>query len=591
MREWLERSLQEYAGALLIVSHDRKLLDAVAQQTFHLERGNLSVFTGGYTKSRLARLELRRVQQKNHRTGSFEARRLEGANKQVAAWGVENATLARRAKAIKARAERVRETLVEAPAKERRIAMSLQSSDTKAETILRAEHLSKSYGDSRILVDAGLRIRLGDRVALLAPNGAGKTTLLKMLLNELAPDSSSGADPSSPAPLIRYADGAVAVHFDQTFHGLSPNRAVLEQLASRVGEGAGKALMGRYGFKPEDWHKRPSSLSGGERARAGLALIAATRADLLLLDEPTNHLDVETLEVLEEALNGYPGSLLFVTHDREFARNVATRVFGIEGGKLLEYMGGFAGYERARRGERVTLDPARLLEHELVPVITEKPLTLAQNIQLLEERLTQLEELFLHRVGLTERDWVRLRAERSLARARLETLYALLYAAPLEFDFQVRFFKQAILAACDESGTQWRFWVRRSQGCPSLAGQLNSGHLALMWLEGSAGTALPWFTRALLEGTRTIGFELIAAQRVTMPDGATTTSLEYAGTLGLLRPPPITPHSRKRRRRKPRAAQIQAGVTAPALSPAPETAPKKKRRRRRKAKVTAPIAV
>ena len=587
MREWLERSLQEYAGAVLIVSHDRKLLDGVAQQTFHLERGELSVFAGGYTKSRLARLEVRRVQQKNHRIGSFEARRLEVANQQVAAWGVENAKLARRAKAIKARAERVREALVEAPAKERRIVMSLQSSDARAETILRAEHLSKSYGDSRILIDAGLRIRLGDRVALLAPNGAGKTTLLKMLLGELAPDASA-LDSSGAAPLIRYADGAVAVHFDQTFHGLSPNRAILEQLASRVGEGAGKALMGRYGFRPEDWHKRPSALSGGERARAGLALIAATRADLLLLDEPTNHLDVETLETLEEALTSYPGSLLFVTHDREFARNVATRVFGIENGHLLEYTGGFAGYARARRGERLTLDPARLLAHELEPVVTEKPLTLAQNIQLLEERLIELEELFLHRIGLTERDWGRLRAERSLARARLETLYALHFAAKLEFDYRVYFFKQTILAASDESGMQWRFWVRGSQGCPSLAGRLEGGNLTLSWLEGSAGSALPWFTRALLQGARMIAFEHIAAGRVTIPDGVTSSSLEYARTLGLLRPMPTI----GTRRRKARAAQVQAVVTAPLItSPAPEPAPKKKRRRRRKPKVPAPIAV
>ena len=452
---------------------------------------------------------------------------------------------------------------------------------------------------------AGLRIRLGDRVALLAPNGAGKTTLLKMLLGELAPDTSSNpassgagssgagssdAD-SSAAPLIRYADGAVAVHFDQTFHGLSPNRAILEQLASRVGEGAGKALMGRYGFRPDDWHKRPSALSGGERARAGLALIAATRADLLLLDEPTNHLDVETLETLEEALTGYPGSLLFVTHDREFARNVATRVFGIENGHLLEYPDGFAGYERARRGERVTLDPARLLEHELEPIVTEKPLTLAQNIQLLEERLIELEELFLHRIGLTERDWGRLRAERSLARARLETLYATQYAAPLEFDFGVRFFKQTILAACDESGMQWRCWMRGSQGCPSLSAQLEGGHLTLSWLEGSAGAALPWFTRTLLEGARMIGFEHIAAEHVTLPDGATTSSLEYARTLGLLRPMPATT-PRGRRRRKPRGEQVQAVVIAPqASSPAPEPAPKKKRRRRRKPKIAAPIAV
>ena len=203
--------------------------------------------------------------------------------------------------------------------------------------------------------------------------------------------------------------------------------------------------------------------------------------------------------------------------------------------------------------------------------------------------MIQLEELFLHRVGLTERDWGRLRAERSLARARLETLYATQYAAPLEFDFRVQFFKQTVLAACDESGAQWRCWVRGSQGCPSLTGQLEGGHLTLDWLEG--GHALPWFTRALLEGARMIAFERIGAQRVTAPDGATTTSLEYARAVGLLRPLPAT-GTRKRRRRKARVAPLQAIPIAPqASSPAPEAAPKKKRRRRRKPKTAAPIAV
>jgi ATP-binding cassette, subfamily F, member 3 len=619
MREWLERSLLDYAGAVLIVSHDRKLLDAVCQQTFHLERGQLSVFAGGYTKSRLARMELRRVQKKQHREGSFELRRLDKAGKQVAAWGINNDKLARRAKALKTRAERTRESIVEAPARERRIVMSLQSSDTKAETMLRAEHLTKTYADKTILEDAGLRIRAGDRVALLAPNGAGKTTLLRMLLAEVAPDA------TVTAPEIRYADGAVAVHFDQTYHGLNPNRAVIEQLSDRVGEGAARALLGRYGFRTEDWYKRPRQLSGGERARAGLALIAATRADVLLLDEPTNHLDVETLETLEDALMGYPGSLLFVTHDRAFAKNVATRVFGIEHGKLLEYPDGFEGYERARRGERLTLDPARLFEHELEPIVETRSLTLDQNIQLLEERLAELEELFLHRIGLTERDWARLRAERTLARGRLETLYAQKYAAPQEFDFVTRFLKQEIRAMSDENGGEWRFWMRGSQGCPSLSGRLEGNLLTLTWLETSfletkPREMLPWFSRALLGGAIAIAFERIAAGQVTAPDGTVRSSLEYAAALKLLRPeaPRMVSAKRNRNRRKRKPSAEHAGTNAvlssrteaqisnkaPAENPPrvqeaartvelsrdPAIPAKKKRRRRRKPRAVVTIA-
>ncbi len=599
MREWLERSLLVYPGAVLIVSHDRKLLDAVCQQTFHLERGQLSVFPGGYSASRIARLELKRVQEKQNRVGRFELKRLERSSKQVAAWGVNNDKLARRAKAIKTRAERAKETLVEAPTKERRIVMSLESGNARAETILRAEHLRKSFGERLILDDAGLRIRAGDRVALLAPNGAGKTTLLRMLLGEIAPDPAQ--DSAQPPAEIRYADGALPVHFDQTYHGLNPNRAVFEQLADRVGEGATKALLGRYGFRAEDWYKHPKQLSGGERARAGLALIAATRADLLILDEPTNHLDVETLEALEDALWGYPGSLLFVTHDRAFARNVATRVFGIENGHLLEYQNGFEGYERARRGERQTLDPARLLEHELQPVMEEKSLTVDQNIQLLEERLSELEALFLHRLGLTERDWDRLRAERSLARSRLQNLYGERYAAPLEYDFVSRFRQQEVRAFSDDTRQDWRFWVRGSQGCPSLRGQLLNGTLTLSWLEEERGM-LPWFRRALLNGATSIGFERIGAARVVPPVSSREPaepimSLQYALELGLARPaPPVKPKRLRRRKKNP---VVHAPELAPsentltrAFSPekpapvqtVPQTEPAKKKRRRRRRK-------
>jgi ATPase subunit of ABC transporter with duplicated ATPase domains len=592
MREWLERSLTDYPGALLIVSHDRKLLDAVCQQTVHLERGSLSVFSGGYTASRAARLELRRVQNKHNRVGNFELRRLETSAKRIAAWGVNNDKLARRAKAVTTRAERVRDSLVEAPPRERRIVMSLHSGNARAETILRAEHLNKSFGERAILRDAGLRVRVGDRVALLAPNGAGKTTLLRLLLGELAPDTpEAGRSP----PEIRYADGATPVHFDQSFHGLNPNRAVLEQIADRVGEGGAKALLGRYGFRTEDWYKHPKQLSGGERARAGLALIAATRADLLILDEPTNHLDVETLESLEDALTGYPGSLLFVTHDRAFARNVATRVLGIEGGQLLEYQNGFEGYERARRGERQMLDPARLLEHELEPVITEKPLTLAQNIQLLEERLSELEELFLHRVSLTERDWDRLRAERSLARNRLQTLYAQQYAAPLEYDFELRYRRQPIRASCDETRLQWRFWMRGSHGCPSLEGTLNDGLMTLEWLGVERGMQA-WFRRALLEGARSIALESIGATRLQFPAEEyqpVTSSLEHASALGLTRPE--APRKRSRRRRKKKPVLVAAVASPQPLEATPNTPPIiakiKRRRRRRKPKNLEPVTV
>jgi ATPase subunit of ABC transporter with duplicated ATPase domains len=533
MRIFLEKRLLEYNGAVLIVSHDRRLLDAVCQETLHLERGEITRYAGGYSKSRAARLEARRIQAKTARTGGFELRRLRHAAKTVAAWGVNNAKLARRARAIASRAERL--TVVDAPAKERVLRMQLQSTDTKAKLVLRAERISKTYGQKMILVKADLRLRTGDRVALLAKNGAGKTTLLRILLGELAPDIPNPLEP----PEIRYADGITVAYFDQNYHGLDHKQPVLDQLERRVGLRSAVALLGRYGFPAEMQTRAPSTLSGGERARAGLALIAATRADVLILDEPTNHLDVETLEALEEAILGYPGSVLFVTHDRSFAKAVATRVMTIDNGQLLEFEQGFHGYEKYRKGERRTLDPARLLSGETPPP-PPKTYTPEQQLQLLEERGAELEDLFLHR-GLTEREWQRYRIEARAILERLAELHADRYAAPTEFDHTMTIRPLEIRTMSDETGLEWQFWAKNSSGCPTLHGILERQTLTLTW-QGEQKNALRWFTRALIRGAISLGFERLGCKNIVLPEAqgefnTHISSLEYAIKIGLMCPP------------------------------------------------------
>ncbi len=558
MREWLEMRLREYPGALLIVSHDRALLDAVARETWHLERGTLTVYKGGYSKARAQRLEARRIQTKQSRLGRFEVGRLETAAKRVAQWGKNNDKLARRAKAIEARAERARGQMVEAPIRERKIAMSLEAGKARARVLVKAEHLSKHYGERIILEDAGIRVRVGDRIALLAPNGAGKTTLLRILLGEIAPEAHTviKTDPQTALevgnetkllePDIRFSDGVQPAYFDQTYHGLNPNRAILEQLSERIGESAARALLGRYGFRPEDWPKFPTELSGGERARAGIALIAATRADLLVLDEPTNHLDVEVLELLEDAILAYPGSVLFVTHDRSFAKAVATRVLGIEHGNLIEFENGFEGYERARRGERNRLDPARIFEDELEKS-AKRGLNLEQELQLLEERLVDWDVMFL-RGGLTTREFVRQKREEARAQDRVFELYAFRYGTPLEFDFRTQV--RALEVRCEAVGSSWRFWGKGGETCPALAGTLEDGLMRLVWVNPDDRAQMQaWYRKSLLEGALRIAFEHLDATTIELPEN---TSLEknhplevdaYAAWLGLK----IAPKAAKKR--------------------------------------------
>jgi ABC-type multidrug transport system ATPase subunit len=418
--------------------------------------------------------------------------------------------------------------------------MSLEAGKARARVLVKAEHLSKHYAERVILEDAGLRVRVGDRIALLAPNGAGKTTLLRILLGEIAADPQTAVEVGDETkllePEIRFSDGVQPAYFDQTYHGLGPNRAILEQLSERIGESAARALLGRYGFRPEDWPKFPKELSGGERARAGIALIAATRADLLVLDEPTNHLDVEVLELLEDAILAYPGSVLFVTHDRSFAKAVATRVLGIEHGNLIEYENGFEGYERARRGERNRLDPARIFEDEL-----EKPrkrgLNLEQELQLLEENLVDWDVLFL-RGGLTTREFVRQKREEARAQDRVFELYSIKYGAPLEFDFRTKV--RAFEVRCEAVGSSWRFWGKGGETCPALAGSLEAGSLRLVWVKPDGAAQMQsWYRKSLLEGALRIAFEHLDAQLIELPEN---TNLEkfhpleveaYAVWLGL----------------------------------------------------------
>jgi ABC-type multidrug transport system ATPase subunit len=387
--------------------------------------------------------------------------------------------------------------------------MSLEAGNARAATLLKFEHVSKKFGDRSILNDAALRIRAGDRIALLAPNGAGKTTLLKIILGQLAPGVTATLE-----PLIRFSDGVQPAYFDQTYHGLNPARAVMNQIAERVGETSAKAYLGRYGFKPEDFTKLPRQLSGGERARAGMALIAATRADVLILDEPTNHLDVEALEALEDALWAYPGSILFVTHDRAFAKSVATRVLSIEDHRLVEFPNGFEGYIKAKRGDGTRLNPNEPLESELEPESAANPLNPQQELQLLEERLIELDAIFL-RGGISKRESDRLEFEQQEARERTQELYAGLFGAAVTFDASMKIGAFSVRAAELERGI-WSFWVRGAEDCPSLRGTLRDQNMQLEWASWNTAM-LPWFEKILLTGALGLSLERLSANRVALP--------------------------------------------------------------------------
>jgi ATPase subunit of ABC transporter with duplicated ATPase domains len=501
MREWLEGHLREFRGGVLLTSHDRDFLDAVATRSLWLEHGGGEAYAGGYSRTRAVRDLERRTRERAAHLGEREAARLAGSVAQLDRWG-------RRSRALKTRVDRL--PVTEAPLPERQLRMRLLAGTARARLVAWGEHLSKSYGGQEVLRNVAFKLRQGDRVALMGANGTGKTTLMRLLSGEAQPDT------GPPEPVLRVANGVSVASLDQTWHGLTPGEGLRAQFERRFGNRA-NALLGRAGFVEADWPKTPDILSGGERARAGLALVSALRADLLLLDEPTNHLDVEALLSLEGAVHAYGGAVVIVTHDRRFAREVANRLWLIEDGVLREV----AGW-----GSREYADPARTLTGDPPP--PPPPPTPRQRLVSLEIQLADLRrELDAPPGSLTGREEARLRAQTHGLQTHLYDLYAQAFAAP-QFDAEVR--EGPLTVRAQRLGeTGGMFWAARDESCPHLAWDGETLRFS--------GPPPGWYGAALLGGSLRILFERWNVGRARLGGGGPLlTRRAYFERTGLIRP-------------------------------------------------------
>lgn len=478
MREWLESYLLGAGRAYIVTSHDREFLDKVAGQSLWLDGGEGQLYLGGYTRAQALREAERRRVGRAARLSRREKQRLERSAKRLDVWG-------RRAQALKSRAGRV--GLTEAPLPERRLKMQLLSGQSHARLLVQGQHLWRSYAGRAVLQDVAFKVRQGDRIVLMGANGTGKSTLLELLAGRLYPDA------TQPPAALQFAAGVTVAYLDQTWHGLNPRQTLQRQFEERFG-GRAAALLGRAGFSQSDWAKFPAQLSGGERSRAGLALVSALRADLLLLDEPTNHLDIAALEELESAVQAYSGAVIIVTHDRRFAREVASRVWHIAEGQLQELLGW---------GSREVLDPARNLQGDPLPAPPSSP---KDALRRLEDRLLEIETLLSQ--PQSQREEGRLRSERQQLRAELFECYAAYYAAPL-FDDQTRERGLTVYAQRLEAGGM--FWAAHNETCPHLAWDGQT-------LRFSA-PAPAWYGAKLLAGALRILFERWNIGQVQLGEG------------------------------------------------------------------------
>jgi len=333
---FLEKLIREYAGTVVIISHDRYLLDAVVTHVAELEDGKLTLFAGDYS-SYVADKETRLARQEEmFRAQKHEINRLQAAIKRYAIWGkvYDNEDFARKAKTMQKRLDKMDK--VEKPVTERRRMGLILNGWRGSNKVLELDGVSKSFGSKRVFADLNETIWHGERVGLIGPNGAGKSVLMRMILGQESPDAGE----------IKIGPSVVVGHYAQEHETLDFNQTALDAVryAGEMSESKATAFLLRYLFTYKQVSQKIGELSGGERSRLQLALLVLSGANFLLLDEPTNNLDIASAEALELALEDFVGTALVISHDRYFLDRTVERLLVIEGGTLVEYQGGYSDY-------------------------------------------------------------------------------------------------------------------------------------------------------------------------------------------------------------------------------------------------------
>ncbi|MDO8464821.1 MAG: ATP-binding cassette domain-containing protein [Gallionella sp.] len=339
--EWLEGVLNNFNGAVLFVTHDRRFLDNVTTRIIELDRGQLASFPGNFSA----------YQAIKERMLSDEAvvnAKFDKVLAQEEVWirqGVKARRVRNEGRVL--RLEQLRRERAARREKLGKVEMSVDTGERSGKLVAELDNVSKSYGGRRIIGDFSCRIQRGDKIGLLGPNGAGKSTLLKIILGELQPDSGQ----------VKLGTKISVAYFDQLREQLNDEATLADTISQGsdfVEIGGQKkhviSYLGDFLFAPERARSPVKSCSGGERNRLLLARLFTQPSNVLVLDEPTNDLDIETLELLEELLANYDGTLFLVSHDRAFLDNVVTQVIAFEGdGKLIEYAGGYEDWVRVKK--------------------------------------------------------------------------------------------------------------------------------------------------------------------------------------------------------------------------------------------------
>lgn len=340
--DWLEAFLKNYQGAIITVSHDQYFLDHLANQIFELNFGKLTTFKGNYSQYVKERELMDNQQEAAYEKQQEKIKKEE----EFIQKNLVRASTTKRAQSRRKALNKMER--IKPPKHKQKVRINFTSERPSGKEVLIAKDLTIGYPDKTMVSDIDFQVNKNDRVAIIGPNGIGKSTLLKTIMKKLEPKDGS----------IKYGASLDIGYYDQELQSLDPSKTVLDTIWDRhktMPEKDVRSILASFLFTAEDIDKTVGQLSGGQKARLTLTVLSLEKDNFLLMDEPTNHLDIEAKEVLEQSLDNYDGTLLFVSHDRYFINELANKIISVRDGHAKIYNGNYSYYldEKAKQAAAV----------------------------------------------------------------------------------------------------------------------------------------------------------------------------------------------------------------------------------------------